>query len=43
MVAMRNVVIHEYFGVNLEVIWRTVHEDLPGLRAALGEILAALT
>jgi uncharacterized protein with HEPN domain len=43
MIGMRNVVIHEYFGVNLEVIWRTVHEDLPGLRVALGEILDTLT
>ena len=24
-----NVVIHEYFGVDYEVLWRTVHEDLP--------------
>jgi uncharacterized protein with HEPN domain len=43
MIGMRNVVIHEYFGVNLEVIWRTVHEDLPRLQAALGEILDTLT
>lgn len=43
MVGIRNVVIHEYFGVDLEVIWRTVHEDLPPLRAVLGEILNTLT
>lgn len=35
MVAMRNKLIHEYFGVDPEVIWRTVREDLPALRAAL--------
>lgn len=43
MIAMRNVAIHEYFGVSLEVIWRTVHEDLPHLRAALGEVFDKLT
>jgi uncharacterized protein with HEPN domain len=43
MIGMRNVVIHEYFGVDLEVVWRTVHEDLPHLQAALGEILDTLT
>lgn len=43
MIGMRNVVIHEYFGVDPEVIWRTVHEDLPQLHAALGEILDGLT
>src|SRR5688500_11302043 len=27
--AMRNKLTHEYFGVNTEVVWRTVQEDLP--------------
>ncbi|MCX6028030.1 MAG: DUF86 domain-containing protein [Chloroflexi bacterium] len=39
MIGMRNVVIHEYFGVDLEVLWRTVHEDLPSLCAAIAAIL----
>ena len=38
-VAMRNVVIHEYFGVNLKVIWRTVHEDLPSLHRDISRIV----
>jgi len=42
MIGMRNVVIHEYFGVDPEVIWRTVHEDLPQLHTALDEILGGL-
>lgn len=28
---MRNVLIHAYFRVNLDVVWRTVTEDLPPL------------
>ncbi len=32
MLDMRNLLIHEYFGVDLEVLWRTVHEDLPPMR-----------
>ena len=28
MVAMRNRLIHEYFGVDLDVVWKTVAEDL---------------
>lgn len=28
---MRNVLIHAYFRVNLDVVWRTVTEDLPAL------------
>jgi uncharacterized protein with HEPN domain len=41
MIGMRNVVIHEYFGVEYEVLWRTVHEDLPPLRVAVKAILEA--
>jgi uncharacterized protein with HEPN domain len=35
----RDKLIHEYFGVNLSVIWRTVHEDLPPLAEQLRLIL----
>ncbi len=40
MVAMRNKFIHGYLGVDLEVLWRTVQEDLPPLRDAIQQILA---
>jgi uncharacterized protein with HEPN domain len=40
-VDMRNVVAHFYFGVDLEVVWKTVHEDLPGLRDRVAEALEA--
>jgi uncharacterized protein with HEPN domain len=39
IVGMRNKVIHGYFGVDLKVIWKTIHEDLPPLRAAVARIL----
>lgn len=32
IVAMRNVVVHEYFGVDLQEVWRTVERDLPVLK-----------
>lgn len=31
MAAMRNKLIHEYFGVDPEVVWKTTQEDLPEL------------
>ncbi|MBI3576681.1 DUF86 domain-containing protein [Candidatus Gottesmanbacteria bacterium] len=31
MIGMRNKLIHGYFGVNLETVWKTVQEDLPVL------------
>ena len=35
MRALRNVVAHAYFGVNLPIIWETIVRRLPELRAAL--------
>ena len=35
MKAMRNIVVHEYFGVALRTVWITVQQDLPPLIEAL--------
>jgi uncharacterized protein with HEPN domain len=32
---MRNVLIHDYFGVDLEEVWRVVERDLPDLKNKL--------
>ncbi len=32
---MRNAVAHGYFKVDLAVIWRTIQQDLPGLRVLM--------
>lgn len=37
VIGMRNILIHGYFDVNLEVVWNTVQGDLPKLLAALEE------
>ena len=39
MMGMRNLLIHEYFGVNVEILWQTVKHDLPPLKHHLGEII----
>lgn len=36
---MRNVVIHEYFQVNLEIIWQTIQDDLIPLISCLCQLL----
>jgi len=38
MKAMRNIMIHEYFGVDLETLWKTAKESLPALRAKINGI-----
>lgn len=42
IVAMRNVLVHEYFGVDLEEVWKTVERDLPGLKDAVERLLKRL-
>ena len=39
IMGMRNKLTHEYFGVNTEVVWRTVQEDLPNIIPALRKML----
>jgi uncharacterized protein with HEPN domain len=35
MARMRNIVVHEYFGVDYEIIWSTIQKDLPSLLQVL--------
>ncbi|BAY53821.1 MULTISPECIES: HepT-like ribonuclease domain-containing protein [Leptolyngbya] len=39
MRGMRNIVIHEYFQVNLSIIWQTIQEDLVSLEFSLRQLL----
>ena len=36
---MRNKLIHEYFGVDLELVWEVVKNDIPQLKKRLEKIL----
>jgi len=39
---MRNRLIHEYFGVDLDIVWQTIQEDLTLLETAIKTMLNAL-
>jgi len=39
---MRDKLIHEYFGVNLELVWETIKSKLPELEKQISEILNEL-
>jgi uncharacterized protein with HEPN domain len=39
MAGIRNKLIHDYFGVNLAVVWKTVKEDLPTLEPEIRSLL----
>lgn len=38
---MRDKVIHDYFGVNLEIVWAVVEKELPKLERAIQALLEA--
>ena len=38
VVGLRNVLIHEYFGVVWEIVWDTIKVDLPELKSKLEKI-----
>jgi len=38
----RNLLAHEYFGVDLEIVWNTVHDDLPALLDAVQKIASEI-
>ena len=43
IISMRNRLVHAYFDINLDIVWNTVHEDLPPLIERLELILAPET
>jgi uncharacterized protein with HEPN domain len=40
--AMRNILVHEYFDVDLDEVWATVQRDLPALKSGVQQILDQL-
>ena len=40
MAGLRDKLIHDYISVNLEVVWKTVKNDLPTLRDKVSSLLA---
>lgn len=43
MMAIRNVLAHEYFGIDVERVWTTVERDLPPLRVAVERLIAEIS
>lgn len=39
MRSMRNLIVHEYFRVNLRIAWTTINEDLPPLIEQVRELI----
>jgi len=42
IIAMRNLLVHRYFGIDKEIVWKVVEHDLPDLKAKIAAILTEL-
>ncbi|MBI2437052.1 MAG: DUF86 domain-containing protein [Candidatus Magasanikbacteria bacterium] len=42
VISMRNHIVHEYFGVDIDTVWTTIVEDLPILEKHMLEIIKKL-
>ena len=43
IIGMRNRLIHEYFGVDLDIVWQTTQDDLAPLETAIKTMLNELS
>lgn len=42
MAGLRDKLIHEYFGVDFEILWKVIKEDIPSIKPLIKQILEDL-
>lgn len=40
IIGMRHILVHDYFGIDTEVVWNVVEHDLPGLKREIEKMLS---
>ncbi|HEY5531495.1 MAG TPA: DUF86 domain-containing protein [Candidatus Anoxymicrobiaceae bacterium] len=43
IIAMRNILVHDYFAVDVDEVWAVAEHELPGLKSKIDSILQSLT
>ena len=42
IIGMRHILVHEYFGLDLDIVWQVISVDLPRLKGKFLELMTAL-
>jgi uncharacterized protein with HEPN domain len=42
IIGMRHILVHDYFVIDIDIVWDAVEQDLPPLRDKIAEMLRAL-
>jgi len=43
MAGFRNVLVHDYLGLDIERVWQVIENDLPGLRSRIAAVLGEVS
>lgn len=41
IIGLRNIVIHEYFGIDIQIVWNVIEVELPNLKKQMTELLSS--
>lgn len=41
IIGMRNIIVHDYFGIDCDVVWQVVEKDIPKLKRRIEQIITS--
>lgn len=43
IIAMRNILVHDYFSVDIDEVWSTVEKDIPALKEKISHVIEGMS